>query len=470
MILQGVVEMVKRIGWVLYVVMAFAPAVCFGQALGSLDTGFDGDGIVFTDVGVTSYGKSVAVQADNKIVVAGYTTTENIVIVRYNDDGSLDTTFDGDGIVIVDTGQTDRAYAVAIQGDGKIVVGGYYYAGVKRNYLLVRLNADGSLDADFDGDSGTGNGIVIKDLNVNLNDGIYDIALSGTKIVATGSYYNSDGLGPFAVTRFNADGTLDAGFDGDGIAELDLSPTNTNWAEGVAVEADGDVIVAGSTNIPGTGRDFFAIRFTSAGVIDGTWNGGNATINDIGSNNDLAYDVALQGDGKVVVAGYSNDNVVVVRYNTDGTLDTGFDGDSGTGNGIVIIDLGGNEYATSVSIDSSGKIILAGCTDVVADDDYLLIRLNTDGTRDVTFGTNGVVKTDSGGSEIFEAIAIETVAGVEKIVGAGWISTPQLGAARYINKLAAVAGVPSLQEWGLIVFAMLLISSALYKLRRKRLN
>ncbi|MBU3717538.1 MAG: hypothetical protein FGM45_04435 [Actinobacteria bacterium] len=164
---ETIVRRLNRLGALLGVAILVAGgfATAVQAADGSLDSTFDSDGIVITDLGGTDGGNSAVIQADGKIVVAGYSYNNggrDFALARYNTNGSLDTTFDSDGIAITNLGGTnDIGISVAIQADGKIVVAGESNKNGTYDFVLVRYNADSSLDTTFDGDTGTGNGIVI---------------------------------------------------------------------------------------------------------------------------------------------------------------------------------------------------------------------------------------------------------------------------------------------------------------------
>jgi uncharacterized delta-60 repeat protein len=186
------------------------------NADGSLDTGFDGDGKVTTAIGAsTDYGYSVIQQSDGKLVVAGTSyngSSYDFALVRYNADGSLDASFDGDGIVTTAIGAAnDYAQSVIQQADGKLVVAGYSYNGSNYDVALVRYNTDGSLDTGFDGD-----GKVTTAIGTGYDEGYSVIQQADGKLVVAGTSYNGSS-NDFALVRYNADGSLDASFDGDGI-------------------------------------------------------------------------------------------------------------------------------------------------------------------------------------------------------------------------------------------------------------
>lgn len=183
---------------------------CLGQD-GSLDNTFDSDGIVTTSINaLKDFGRGLAIQSDGKIIVAGYSytgTRDVFAIVRYNTDGSLDTTFDGDGKVTTPIGTSgNRSHAVVIQNDGKIVTAGYSWNGTSNDFALIRYNSNGSLDTTFDSD-----GIITVGFGSTTNDRAFSVALqSDNKIIVAG--YNTSLLGSnrdFALVRLDTNGSLD---------------------------------------------------------------------------------------------------------------------------------------------------------------------------------------------------------------------------------------------------------------------
>jgi uncharacterized delta-60 repeat protein len=273
---------------------------------GTLDTTFDGDGKVVTDFesGIESAG-AIALQPDGRIVLAGYTSPgpdpPDIALVRYNPDGSLDNSFDGDGKLItpISAGSEDLGKDVAVQPDGRIVVGGRSRTGVNRNAVLVRYLPDGSPDGSFDGD---GKVVVATPTNT-----IYALALQQDgKIVTAGD----PGL---SVTRFNPDGSVDTSFDGDGIA---TSPFSQGGAIDVAVQPDGKIVAAGGVYYFGL-ADFAVARFWSSGVLDGDFGLEGGSTADFRGDDDYANGLALLPNGNIVVAGVSEPgpvDIAVARF------------------------------------------------------------------------------------------------------------------------------------------------------------
>jgi uncharacterized delta-60 repeat protein len=368
------------------------------NANGSLDTTFDGDGKLTTAIGAfDDYASSVAIQSDGKIVAAGCSdngTDYDFALARYNANGSLDTTFHSTGIVTTAFGTSDDVgYSVAIQADGKIVVAGYSDVGsAYYNFALARYNANGNLDATFDGD-----GKLTTSFGP-LDDKAYSVAvLSGGKILAAG-YSNNGNSSDFALARYNANGGLDTTFDGDG-----KLTTAFGWSDdvgyGLASQSDGKLVVAGRSS-NGTNDDFAVARYDADGSLDASFDGDGKLTTAIGASDDRATSVAIQADGKIVVAGYSVIETVdgssydfaLARYNVNGSLDATF---GGTGKVTTFIgDF--DDVAYSVAIQPDGKIVVAGYSDNGSNYNFALVRYNANGSLDTTFGGTGKVTTSIG--------------------------------------------------------------------------
>src|SRR5205823_305603 len=189
-------------------------------------------------------GKSVAVQSDGKIVVAGYATVgraSNIALVRYNMDGSLDKSFNGTGKVITAVGDGDcKGEGLALQTDGKIVVAGYSFNPSGKNraeFTVLRYNPDGTLDSGF-GESGK----VTSEIG-RTSDTANSVALQSDGKIVVAGYAGAPGNNDFAVARYNANGSLDTSFNGTGKATADFS--KLDYGRSVAVQSEGKIVVAG---------------------------------------------------------------------------------------------------------------------------------------------------------------------------------------------------------------------------------
>src|SRR6185295_3344879 len=201
---------------------------------GSLDASFSGDGRQTTDFGGFDRATGVAVQGDGKIVAAGFAAGDDFALARYNPNGTLDTSFSGDGKQTTDFGGVDFAAGVALQGDGKIVAVGQGTAG--GDFALARYNPNGSLDASFSGDGR-------QTTDFGNCDFAAGVALQGDgKLVAVGQ---GTAGGDFALARYNPNGSLDTSFSGDGRQTTDFVFGATDGARGVALQGDGKIVAVG---------------------------------------------------------------------------------------------------------------------------------------------------------------------------------------------------------------------------------
>ena len=371
---------------------------------GSLDNSFGADGKLTTDISSSAdHAYSVTVQADGKILVAGEGNigfaNYDFALVRYNSDGSLDTGFDTDGKVTTNIGSgDDRGRSVAVQADGKILVAGYIN-GVSGEVALVRYNPDGSLDTSFDTDG-----------KLTALDGYLalgrSVAVQTDGHILVGGFSSAGG---FALLRFNSDGSLDTSFDTDGKAAVSIGGIG-DYCSGysIAAQADGKILLAGYAQLSGN-EDFALVRFNADGSLDTSFDfDGKASVNlgiqQNGANSlDLGYSLAVQSDGKILIAGNSNANsspdwnFAAVRFNADGSLDTSFDTD-----GKVITDFNGLvDGASGVVVQADGKILVAGTTWVPGNNsDFGLVRYNVDGSLDTTFGVVSTVVSGTVGNDV----------------------------------------------------------------------
>lgn len=369
---------------------------------GMLDTSFGTDGIVVTHIGdnkqISAYIYELAIQIDGKIVAAGRANNMNgpdFALARYNADGTLDAGFGTGGTVITPAGEI--CYSIVLQSDGKIVAAG------TPKFSLARYNVDGTPDATFGG-----GGFVTTQIG-QLGGGANDVAVqSDGKIVTAGStaYFFDDSK--FAVVRTNADGTPDMSFGIGGTVITTVGVSGV--AKAAMVQNDGKIVVAG---LSGDGQDanFALVRYDAGGALDMNFGSGGKVITQVAGDenaDDYAQAVALQSDGKIVVAGntYPYPAFALARYNSDGTLDTGF----GSGGKVLTRFDRDNASAYAVTIQSDGKIILAGSTNAVYGSyDFALARYNSDGTLDTSFGIGGkVVTAVSDGGDIAHAITIQS--------------------------------------------------------------
>lgn len=382
----------------LCLIVAVLPVNLFAQD-GSLDLTFDTDGIAVTPIGAASErANAIALQADGKIVAAGFTENgliEEFAVIRYNTNGSLDLSFDTDGIVTTPIGASmAKANAVAIQADGKIVVAGFSAVGADNAFTLVRYNANGSLDASFDTD-----GIVTTVFGGSNAEATGVVIQTDGKIVVTG-YCVTAGRGDFALTRYNTNGSLDPTFDTDGIV---ITPSGySSVSVSLVLQPDGKIVVGG-TYYNSIEHLFELARYNTNGSLDNSFGSGGSVATSFAPNaHTYLQSIALQPDGKIVAVGIYmgvQTTMALARYTTNGSLDPGFDTDGKLISSIV----SGSESPSDAAIQADGKILVAGYAQNPWVSDFSLVRYNSNGSLDLGFDTDGFVLTpaDFNGSFAF---------------------------------------------------------------------
>lgn len=400
---------------------------------GSLDTTFGAGGVRQTQVGtIDDASNGVTVQSDGKVIVVGSAKNSSggtdFSVVRYTRDGTLDGTFGPGGKVLVDfAGMSDEAEDVVVQPNGAIVVAGY--AGEastgRKMFGVVRLTATGSLDTSF----GTGGRVTTKFPGSSSEQAHALVLQSDGKIVLGGeTTQDPSGSGvDFALARYTTTGALDTSFDTDGMVTTAMGAGSASdvvydlallgdqavavgtgfkaaryttagqvdWktildytgpAKGVAVDASNRLVLVGDTVNSGTNVDTTVVRLTGSGALDTSFgNLGKANLAVASCDWDSAEGVAVQNDGKLVVAGWctplglgSVTDTVITRLNTDGSLDFGFGN-----NGRTILSLAANnkyDQANAVALQPDDRIpatriVVAGDITGTSGSSQLVLRL-----------------------------------------------------------------------------------------------
>lgn len=377
---------------------------------GALDSSFGTGGRVVTDFfgNPSDSAADLAVQIDGKIIAVGLANAgsfrpnrsiynNDFGVVRYLPNGTLDPTFGpaGNGKVNTDistysstdgNNHRDEASAVALQGDGSVVVGGYSVSGTTgQDATLVRYDTSGNLDSTF----GIG-GKVVTAVGPG-DDRIHDLTLlPDGRILVMGSVVDGTSHYSLFLAQYQANGQLDTTFGtaGTGISIISASPSLSLGGYGLALQPDGRILVAGLVDPLGgasvsSQADLAVVRLTSNGTLDTSFGGsGIVTLNR--GNLDMARGIALQGDGSVVVGGVSrstsgaNDSLVA-RFLPDGSLDPSF------GNGGVTVSSfssGLHDEFNGLALQSDGSIVAVGEATVVTtvkhnqvnDMDFLVAR------------------------------------------------------------------------------------------------
>jgi len=384
---------------VLLLPLAVITAGAANASAGSLDPTFDGDGRVVVDFGADSYATGVVTQPDGKIVTVGiaYTIdgTKDFGVSRHNADGTPDSTFDGDGRVVTNIGGwNDEAAAVALQPDGKIVVAGF--TNEPWGFVVVRYNANGSLDNTFSAD-----GIVVHS-GADLGRAYAMAIQPDGAVVVVGQGYQG-----FAIVRYKSNGDLDSTFGFGGIRTVAVT-SGANWATGVAIQGEKIVVVGPAGN---STLDFALVRLNADGSLDSSFGSAGVSITDFAGQDDHPHGLALQSDGSIVSVGSSYGvaggswNYALTRHSADGALDTTFGTD-----GKVTTDFAvSRDEAWAVAVQSDGKIIVAGRTEDYAPRlmDFGLVRYLPNGSLDVTFDGDGKAATDFPGSDSAFAVDVQ---------------------------------------------------------------
>ncbi|PKP05287.1 MAG: hypothetical protein CVU11_01105 [Bacteroidetes bacterium HGW-Bacteroidetes-6] len=419
----------KKLVSIAVMVLMVLPEI-FAQE-GTLDSTFNSVGYVLTN---GYYGSSVceAIQSDGKIVVAGKNSSNQRVVLRYNTNGTLDATFNGTGIVTTASGNGfSNPASVLIQSDGKIIVVGAYFNGSYNDHVsLIRYNSDGSLDNTF----GTA-GIVSTSIGA-YSDYVGKAVLQsdGKIVVAAHSLDSWTGAYSFTVLRYTTTGTLDATFNTTGYNSIDLGCLNFGNYNmfpycGVALQSDGKILFSGAYGTSQASRDMICIRLNTNGTIDNTFNSVGYVTKDLSGNEDYANDVATDNSGKILLGGKRSNYASVVRYNSDGTIDPTF----GTA-GSMYFDLGNSGYCkiSQVTVLPDNKIMVGGMA-YIGSYSIAVARLNSNGTLDNTFGSGGKVNCGFLGSAQTDGYG-QAIQSDGKIVIAGAYNQAQFAVVRFKQK------------------------------------
>ncbi len=399
-------------------------------------TPFDTDGKLTTPIGGGDDEiKAVAIHLNgpstnplkDKIIVAGYAfgvggnMNKDFALTRYDTAGNLDTGFAADGKVTTAIGSgLDEINALAIQTDDKIVVGGISSNGTNLDFALARYNGnDGSLDADF------GNGGKVITPIGSVDDALYALAIqSDGKIVAAGDSFNGTHT-DFALVRYNSDGSLDTTFDNmDSVRDGKVTtPIGSGSSSGraIAIQPDGKILVAGFAS-NGSDFDFALARYATDGKPDTSFGTNGMVITPVGTGHDIVHAMGLQSDGKIVVAGGSITGqpigvFALVRFLKDGSLDTGF-GNGGKVSSVIGAEGNTDSQALALAFHPDGKIVAGGFVfNPENKRDFALARFLSDGSLDQGFGVGGKeVSPLSAGIDEIHGLAIQADG---KILAAG---------------------------------------------------
>ncbi len=386
--------------------------VATGAGFGELDPDFGTGGIVTVDLGMLFDDfADVTIQPDGRIIAVGTAATSGnpfmTTMVRLNEGGSLDTSFGDSGIRNITFGNFGSdGGAVELQSDGKIIVAGASSNSTGRDVLVARLNTDGDLDTTF-GTSGT----ISLTLTSGLDFATDVVVQDNDQIVVSAVGDSGPNSKPFVV-KLTANGAADPSFGNNGVVEVPLADGSAGQLKGVDLQDDNKIVVGGEVR-DGVQQDFLTARLNPDGSLDSSFGGTGVIDTPVGAGNDAGEGLVIQQDGKIVVAGSATEDqrfkFAVVRFNTDGSLDTSFGGD-----GKVITPTGdGSSIALDVLVLPNGGIIAAGdASRGPFDSEIVLHKYNPDGSLDPLFGDGGIVRADiSPGYDVANGVTMNLASG-----------------------------------------------------------
>ncbi len=388
-------------------ILCLVLGLCFSVYLqsqeGILDISFGNNGLIITDVNTSNdVAQDMLVQADGKIIVAGYTSDgikDFFCLMRYNIDGSKDFDFGDNGIVVTEFASTSVGASMAIQTDGKILLGGHTWGGEANGFALARYHSNGSLDTDF--------GIMgkVTTLFPNFNAIGRSIAIQADgKIILGGRVYtlNND-ADDFAIARYFSNGTLDSSFGENGMVTTSFGPFTMDWLNDLELQADGKIIAAGFT-----GSSFAMARYLVDGSLDSLFGiDGLLITNFEGTEHGVISSIKLLSQGNILAAGFIRDsfsNFALMQYRSNGDVDESF----GT-NGILITTVSDqSDGINAIKIQDDGKIIAGGTAYTDTHNQFKLARYHSDGSLDVSFGENGITNAFNSIDGQLTDIALQT--------------------------------------------------------------
>ncbi|MBK8500405.1 MAG: T9SS type A sorting domain-containing protein [Flavobacteriales bacterium] len=324
---------------------------------GSLDASFGTNGRATSQVGsppsLDDSFYALALQPDGKIVAVGRTFSNGVgyraAVLRYNSNGTLDASFSGDGIQVDDlgAGNDDSYYGVAVQPDGRIVAAGIAKGTVDYDVVVARYTTSGALDASFSSD-----GYAIMDIGNVDNRASAMVLQPDGSIVIAGEHGPPSVDCDFLLARFTPTGGLDPNFGTNGVV-ISAFSTSTDWAYALALQPDGRLVASGLV-ANGAQVNLALARYEADGDLDPTFDGDGLALNTYSAVG-YARSVAVLPDGRIAAGGNASSLFMAVMYNANGTPDTGFSAD-----GVVTPITGSSAFAYAVAVQSDGKLLLAG--------------------------------------------------------------------------------------------------------------
>jgi uncharacterized delta-60 repeat protein len=421
---------------------------------GTLDLTFNSTGSVVTEI-TDNYAvaSSVVIQSDGKILtggsrwldVGGGNLEEDQVLIRYNSDGSLDESFGENGIVLISVPNfPEYIFNIALLPDGKIITIGYT-GDATFDLLMIRHNSDGSIDTSF-GDQGYAEtpqnlSIIPFDLEVMPDGSIY---VGCSVFTEVNIFLDED----FAICKYLENGTLDMSFGTEGYQTTNLGSTFDSPHD-MTIQEDGKILLTGMTYNSNAETPHYVmatVRYNPDGNLDNNFGEDGITITDPNDIYTIAIAIAIQDDGKIILCGdIVNDdgtdiNSAIVRLNTDGSVDNSY-GE----NGITIINYNGYDYVSAAEVDSFGRLITVGESYLETTSLGFICRINEDGQPDFSFSDDGIMTTAvTPDFTSFKALALQPDGKIVVAGSASYGSNHNFMVARYN---AGTVGISEVQDF-----------------------
>ncbi len=397
------------------------------------DTSYGRAGVAKTaGRGVNVAFKAAVLQADGKLVQSGRCldgqNRKQFCLVRYTTDGALDLSLNGGnsgsaadpGGVGGGSGAVYTAFrvggevrSIALQADGKAVLGGFCHNGTDHDFCLARYLSNGAPDTAF---GPNGSGIVTTPIGADNDGGSVVLIQRDQKIILAGQCVVSPDNNDFCLARYLPNGTLDTSFGNGGKVITAIGAGNDGVGSAV-IQFDGKIVLAGYCLSANGNYDFCLARYLSNGALDVSFNGTGKLLTDLSFSSDFADAVVQQPDGKLLVAGTcftaNNFDMCLARYLENGSLDLRFGAasENTSGSGMVSYPIGsGNDVGRSIALQPDGKIVVVGdCQNAIAPtlSNFCILRLLEHGTLDVPFGNNGTVFPTPANNAVAYAVAVQ---------------------------------------------------------------
>ena len=352
---------------------------------GRIDTSFGTSGFTRTILGNNDGILDIVLDNQDRIITGGFAVigdAQNFALARYTSSGVLDTSFGTAGVTTTAIGTSASINSIALDSQGRIIVGGRATIGGAGKFVVARYTSNGVLDTSF-GTAG------LTPTTIGDSASINSIALDSQGRIVAGGSDTIGGANEFALARYTSSGVLDASFGTAGVTTT-LIGTSAN-INSIALDSQGRIVASGSATIDGANK-FSLARYTSSGVLDTSFGTAGLTPTTIGTNA-IIFSIAFDSQGRIIGGGFTEiggaQQFSLARYTSTGLLDTSF----GT-SGFTTTLIGTNDAILSIALDSQERIIAGGGATIGrVGTNFVLARYTSSGVLDSSFGTSGLITT-----------------------------------------------------------------------------